>query len=120
MPVFKGLVILLKEPNPGLRKQFANVLEKNGAEVVAADTVGSAIEALNRFSFSSAILSNNCSKPELILLNDRLKQQGVPTFLLEAESSNSSSRQPLGSESDNHDVDQIVARLKKRIRDSRQ
>lgn len=98
MLVFKGLVILLKEPNPGLRKQCANVLEKNGAEVVAADTVGSAIEALNRFSFSSAILSNNCSKRELILLNDL----------------------PLGSESDNRDVDQIVARLKKRIRDSRQ
>ena len=118
MPVLKGSVLLLKEPNPGLRKQLANELEKNGAEVVAAATVGSAIEALNRFSFSSAVLLNNCAKPELTLFDDLLKQQGVPKFLVVAENLNTISQQARGAESDNHDVDQIVARLTRRIRDS--
>lgn len=79
---FAGHVLLLKSADHAGRSSLAHKLEELGAEVVAVNSLETAMRALERFEVSAAVICHDCTDAKCRRLVDELARRSVQTIRL--------------------------------------
>lgn len=74
----KGCVVLVVEDEPLVSLNLVDVLSAAGAQVVCAKKAGEAIQSVERFKVTAAVLDINLGDHDCAAICQHLRERGIP------------------------------------------